>query len=172
MVAARHSDRMRVGVMLERRRIAHAWQDYAWHSVAIVPGAAPIDSPRLLSEGDGWARYHAATLDVELFTSETEGYRYNLSQAQPVVYALWRTEHDDPESQPSVFHVTVCPYEAEDYLDTGDVIVEGVPMPEVIALWVADYVARYHVDAPFAKRKRRRSPDGKRGETPVEDEIG
>ena len=167
----KNSERMRVGVMLERHRIAHAWQEHAWRALAIVPGAPDIAEPRLLGEGEGWARYHAATLDIELFASETEGYRYNLSQTEPVVYALWRTENDEPDGRPAVFHVTVCPYEAQDYLDGDDVTVEGLPMPEVIALWVAGYVARHHVDAPFEKRRRRPHPDGKQ-RIPIEGDEG
>jgi len=168
----KNSERMRVGVMLERRRIVHPWQDYVWRALAVVPGAPDIAAPRCLGEGEGWARYHAATLDIELFPSETEGYRYNLSQAAPVVYALWRSENDEPEGRPAVFHVTVCPYEAQDYLDGGDVVVEGLPMPEAIALWMAGYVARHHVDEPFEKRRRRPSPDGKRRVAVEGDELG
>ena len=158
----KNSERMRVGVMLERHRIAHAWQEHAWRALAIVPGAPDIPEPRLLAEGEGWARYHATTLDIELFASETEGYRYNLSQAKPVVYALWRNENDEPDGRPAVFHVTVCPYEAQDYLDGDDVTVEGLPMPEAVALWLAGYVSRHHVDEPFEKRRHRPHPDGKK----------
>ena len=157
----KNSERMRVGVVLERRRIAHAWQEYGWRALAIVPGAPDIAEPRLLGEREGGTRYHAATLDIELFAGETEGYRYNLSQTAPVVYTLWRAENGEPDGLPTVFHVTVCPYEAQDYLDGDDVTVEGLPMPEAIALWVAGYVARHHVDEPFEKRPRRPHPDGK-----------
>src|SRR5260221_1021411 len=95
---------MRVGVMLERRRILHPWQDYAWRALAVVPGAPDIPAPRCLGEGEGWARYQAATLDIELFPSETDGYRYNLSQAAPVVYAPWLSVNDQPEGRLGVFH--------------------------------------------------------------------
>lgn len=151
----KNSERLRVGVVLERRHIAHPWQEYAWRA-AVVPGAADIVAPFLLQQGDGWARYHAATLDIELFPRETEGYRYNLSQAQPAVYVLWRHENEDSERQPEVFHVTVCPYEAQDYLDTGDVVVEAVALPDLVAHWMRSYIARHHVDEPFEKRRRKR----------------
>jgi hypothetical protein len=161
-VAARpkNSERLRAGVVLERRRIAHPWQDSTWRAVAIVPGAPDIAAPVLLGQGDGWARYHVATLDIEIFPGETEGYRCNLSQHRPVVYALWRNESGDPEGMPQLFHVTVCPYEAQDYLDGGDVVVEGIAMPELVALWLQSYIARYHVEVPFEKRRRKsHAPD-------------
>jgi len=84
------SERLRVGIFLERRHIAHPWQEHAWHAAGIAPGAPELAAPRLLQQGPGWARYHMATLDIELFPGETEGYRYNLSQQRPVVYVLWR----------------------------------------------------------------------------------
>ena len=168
----KHSERMRVGIVLERHRIDHPWQEQAWRGAALGPGAPDIAAPRLLAEGEGWQRYHLATLDIELHRGETEGYRYNLSQAEPVVYTLWRLPNEDPASCPEPFHVTVCPYEAQDYLDGGDVVVEGARMPEAVALWLAGYVARHHVDAPFEKRRRKPHPDGKRRQPVEEDELG
>src|SRR3972149_3985272 len=35
----RNSENMRVGVVVERRRIDHPWQEYSWRPVEIVPGA-------------------------------------------------------------------------------------------------------------------------------------
>ena len=168
----KHSERLRVGIILERRRIDSRWQEHAWRATAVVAGAPDIAAPLLLARGEGFERYHFATLDIEIHRSETEGYRYNLSQAEPVVYAMWRLSAEDPAAWPDLFHVTVCPYEAQDYLDGGDVIVEGVPMPEAVALWLAGYVARHHVDAPFEKRPRRRQTEGRRMAPIEEDDLG
>lgn len=166
----KNSERLRVGVLLERRHIAHPWQEYAWHAAGVIPGAPDIAGPRLLHQGEGWARYHMATLDIELFPRETEGYRFNLSQAQPVVYVLWRHENEDTEQQPEVFHVTVCPYEAQDYQDGGDVVVEAVTLPDLVAHWMRFYIARHHVDEPFEKRRRKGHEAA--GEAIEEDELG
>jgi hypothetical protein len=175
LASIKDSERLRVGVLLERQHIAHPWQEYAWHAAGIVPGAAEIAAPRLVQQDEGWARYHIATLDIELFPRETEGYRYNLSQQRPVVYVLWRHADEDIGQQPEVFHVTVCPYEAQDYLDGGDVMVEGVPIPDVVAHWMQGYIARHHVDAPFEKRRRKRhaATNNQWGEPAIEeDEFG
>jgi hypothetical protein len=169
------SERLRVGIFLERRHIAHPWQEHAWHAAGIAPGAPELATPRLLQQGPGWARYHMATLDIELFPRETEGYRYNLSQQRPVVYVLWRHADEDLRQEPAVFHVTVCPYEAQDYLDGGDVMVEGVPIPDLVAHWMRGYIARHHVDAPFEKRRRKRhAPTNNQSGEPAieEDEFG
>jgi hypothetical protein len=155
VTAVRNSERLRLGVVLERRRIAHPWQEHAWRPVSVVPGGPEVGAPRLLQSGEGWEHFHVATLDLELFPRETEGYRYNLSQARPVVYLLWRNGEASAAGWPDLFHVTVCPYEAQDYLDTGDVTVEGVAMPGAVAHWIADFVARHHVDERFEKRRRK-----------------
>jgi hypothetical protein len=153
---ARDSERLRVGIVLERQRIANPWQEHAWQAVEVVPGAPDIAAPLPLQQEEGRARWHMATLDIELFPGETEGYRFNLSQAQPAAYVLWRHADEDIAQQPEVFHVTVCPYEAQDYLDGGDVAVEAVRLPDLVAQWMRGFIARHHVDAPFEKRRRKR----------------
>jgi hypothetical protein len=151
----RQSERLAVGVVLERRHIAHIWQEYVWHPVAVLPSAPAVAEPRLLRQGEGWDWYHMATLELELFPRETDGYRHNLLQTRPLVYVLWRHPQEDPEGWPVPFHVTVCPYEAQDYLDGGDVVVEGVAMPETVAQWLQDFISRHPVDEPFEKRRRK-----------------
>ena len=146
-------ERVRLGVVFERRHIGHPWQEWRWRPVAVIPGAAALAEPVLLREGEGWAWYHLATLDLELHPGETGDYRLALSQPQPLVHVLW---HCDADDLPEPFHVTVCHSETQDYLDGADVIAEGVPMPEPIEALLHDYVRAYHVDVPF--RKRRRTP--------------
>ncbi|MDE2167653.1 MAG: DUF3305 domain-containing protein [Alphaproteobacteria bacterium] len=140
--------------MFERRRIDHPWQEWRWKPVAVIPGAAGIAEPKLLREEDGWTWYQLATLDLELFPGETADYRLNLSQKQPMVYVLWRSEISEPENRPEPFHVTVCHTETQDYLDGGDVVAEGVPMPDAVRAILQDYVRAHHVDMVFKKRKR------------------
>lgn len=148
------SETMQVGIVLERRRIESRWQDHVWQPVSVIPGAAPADGFRLLQGGKGWAQYLAATLPIELHRTETDGYRHNLSQTRPMVYVILRKEEGAFEDAPRPFKATVCPYEAQGYSESGGDAVEPVPMPDVIAAWVQDYVARHHVDRPFVKRKR------------------
>jgi Protein of unknown function (DUF3305) len=147
-------ERVGLGIVFERRRIAHPWQEWRWQPVAVIPGAAAVGEPRLLREGDGWAWYHLATLELELVAGETTDYRLNLSQPQPQVYVLWRPESATPDEMPAPFHVTVCHSETQDYLDGGDVRAEGVAMPEAVTALLDAFVRAYHVDVPFRKRKR------------------
>lgn len=163
-----------VGIVLKRRRSNHPWQDHVWQAAEIVAGIPPADEWRLLRDGDGETTYLAGTRPLRLFRGETEGYLLNLSQHVPMVYVVLRRAEDDPERPLRPFHVTVCPTEAQDYLD-GDDLVEAVPMPPVIAGWLQDFVRRFHVDRPFEKRGRKErdarrradsGPDGPAGRMP------
>lgn len=147
-------ERMPLGIVLERRRSASPWQDYVWRPLSVIPGAPPLNgAPRLLREGEGWAQFHAATVELELHRSDTEGYRLNLSQEPP---RLWVALRDGESGEPVPFFVTACAHEAEVYQVSGSEIVETVPMPvEVLAL-VRDFIDQHHVDVPFEKRERKR----------------
>ena len=149
-----------LGVVLERRRIDHPWQDFDWRPVTVIPGAPALDPEgawRMLAEGEDWVHYHSGTLTLELFRRETEGYKVNLSNDPPRVFVILRSGEDMGSAHDVVpFLVTACPYEAQDYLDSGEDIVEGVPMPDVVLAWVHDFVDKHHVDEPFKKRKQKR----------------
>jgi hypothetical protein len=63
----------------------------------------------------------------------------------------------DPTADPHgvvVRHVTLSPGDAEAYMDS-ETTVDAVPIPDPVAAWLADYVAAFHVDEVFRKRKRK-----------------
>lgn len=150
---------MPVSVVIERRASKSQWQGDLWRPIGVLP-KADAERGRLLVSGEGWAQFHGGTLDLELFRGETEGYRTNLSQDPPVVFVVLR--HNDDESgelEYEPFLVTVCPYEAMGYAAGGDDIVEGVPMPREVTIWVSEFVAAHHVEVPFKKRKNKPHED-------------
>jgi hypothetical protein len=156
---------MPISVVVERRAADNRWSDHSWRPVGVLPRAAP-ERGRLLAEGDGWAQFQSGSLDLELFRGETEGYLTNLSQNPPVVYVVLRRNEEGGTLEFEPFLATVCPYEAMGYSAAGDEIIEGVPMPPEIMLWVRDFVARHHVDQPFLKRKNKRHKDDYGGRQP------
>lgn len=148
-----------LGVVVERRRIDHPWKDHDWRPVAVIAGAPAMDPAgpwTLLREGDGWAQFHAGTLPLELYRSETEPYRVNLSQEPPRVFVVLRARPDNAEGHELIpFLVTADPFEAQNYLNSGEEVVEPVAMPlEVLAL-VRDFVEVHHVETVFTKRQRK-----------------
>lgn len=145
-----------LGIVVERRKSQSRWAEFSWRAVAVIPGAPEIDDWSTLREGDDWTHFHIATLPLELFPKETEGYRYNLSCDPPVVFVVLREGEEAGEHDIEPALVTVCPYEAQDYLDTGEDQVDSVEMPDAVRAWVATFVERHHVDEPFKKRTRKR----------------
>ena len=155
---------MPLGVVVERREVDNPWQDHVWRPVAVIPGAAsrdPCGEWLRLSGGAEVARYHAGTLPLELFRKETEGYKVNLSQTPPRLFVALRSGDDmDCDHDIVPFLVTACPYEAQDYLDSGEEQVEAVAMPDDVIAFVQAYIDQHHVDEPFYKRKRKRHDTG------------
>ncbi len=143
-----------LGVVVERRDSESPWQDYEWTAVAVIPWAPPVDEWRVLAEAPGRVRYLAGTLPLELHVKETEGYRLNLATGLPTVFVVLRYD-DEAEAGIVPFLATVSPYEAQNCLDGDEDLVEPVPMPDVVKDWLADFIANYHVDEPFKKRKRK-----------------
>jgi hypothetical protein len=148
------SESMPVGIVLEKRRSDHPWEDHYWIPVGVAPGAPQIDQWREIGKGDGWVRYHAGTLPLEIYKDETEDYRYNLANDPPSVYVVLRDD-DDAEAEPMPFKLTVSPSEAQAYLDAEEHLLEAVEMPELVQHWLTAFVERYHVDQPVYKRKRK-----------------
>lgn len=151
---------MPLGVVIERRDIDSPWEDCVWRPVAVIPGAPEVDEWKVVNRGKGWIQYHAGTLPLELHRKETAAYRYNLASQPPVIYVVLRHGEEAGEREVEPFLVTASPNEAQDILDAGDDIVEGVPMPEVIMAWAQAFVDQHHVDEPHYKRERKRlDPD-------------
>lgn len=158
---------MSLGVIVERRKIDNPWQDYAWRPIAIVPNSMPTEGWKELHSGENWVHFHAATLDLELFRGETEGYKTNLSQSPPQIFVVLRPGETAEEMEVEPFHVTACPYEAMGYYESGDEIVEGVLMPEELMAWVQTFIDAYHVDEPFLKRRNKRHKDREQQKGPA-----
>ena len=109
-------------------------------------------------------------MPLELFRKETESYLVALSSPVPSVYVIMRETEDDEAEWPYEIHmVTASAYEAQDYTDTGEDIVEAVKMPDDLVAWVREFVERHHVEEKFVKRKRDRLrvEDEKFGQEPL-----
>ena len=143
-----------LGVVIAREDIDSKWQDHVWRPIGILPGAPPVGDWRELQRGEGWVHYHAATVPLELFRKETEGYKYNLEMREPSIFIVFSGEEDEENDRPvSVHLVTASPYEAADYLDSGEQLVETVAMPPELFALVSAFVGEHHVEEKFKKRK-------------------
>ena len=151
---------MPVGVVVRRSAGVTKWASWAWSVVGVFPGASPLEEWRVLRRDRGLTDFHAATVPLELHRSETEAYKFALSARTPCVYVVLRSAVAEFELE--VLLATASPYEAQDYLDSGEEIVEAVPMSRGLIAWIRDFVDRHHVDREFIKRKRDRVEIGRK----------
>ena len=161
---------MPVGIVLRRAPGVTRWAKWVWTATAVLPGAAEARWLLMRQEGDV-CEYHAATLLLELHGAEAEGYLQGLTSAIPSLYVVLRTGEDAAEAPDDCpfapLLVTASPYEAQDYADSGEEIVEKVPMPHGLVAWVRDFALEHHEEEVFKKRRR----DTSRVDA-VEDGIG
>lgn len=145
---------MPLGVVMRRAPGVTRWATWAWKAVAVLPGAGPAFWKELRC-ADQVTDYHAATLTLELHGAETEAYLHGLSSREPSIYVVFRESSGDDCPLQAVL-VTASPYEAQDYADNGEDIVEKVPMPAGLIAWVRDFATNYHKEEEFKKRRRDR----------------
>ncbi len=145
---------MPIGIVVRKTPGVTRWAKWSWRVVAILPGAGPASWRELRREGEA-VEYHAATLTVDLWSTDTEAYLVGLSAKTPSVVVVLRETSDLNSEIPfEPVIVTASPYEGQDYLDSGDGLIEAVPMPLGMIGWVYDFVQEHHVEEPFIKRKR------------------
>ena len=144
---------MPIGIVLRRRPGVTRWVPWHWTAVAVLPGAGATEWRELRREGDV-VEYHGATLPLELHGAETEAYLNGLSADIPSLYVVMRETEEDGDYPLDVLLVTASPYEAQDYTDSGEEIVEKVPMPHGLVAWVRDFVEQFHEHEVFVKRVR------------------
>lgn len=145
-----------VGVIVERTRGAGPWTDYLWHPAAVLTGVPETPPWTVLSHNEDRTTFYAGSAEIELYRTETGNYRDNLI-ADPSL--LWISlpsaeEADPPFGAPAV---TVDPAEGEAWAGAPDLLVDAVPMPDLIRDSVAAFVAQHHVEREFSKRQRNRA---------------
>ena len=171
MSATRPHGRIPVGVVVERCKATSPWLDSVWRSVALLcglPDAAPWTA---LDTAQDAATFYMGAAEIELYRSETDHYRANLASGAPSVWVALRPTGALPAYE--LFAVTADPSEGESFTQSGDDLVDAVPMPEAVRQIVETFVAEHHVERPIYRRKRNRAdPEAlaRRGPTPKDRE--
>lgn len=155
----------KIGVVLRRRVIDNPWIDHMWSPVTIleqVPETAPWT---VLSQEADATVYYAGCASIDLFSTDTANYRDNLADGAPRVWVALRRQ--DGGSELELTKVTADPTEGEAMFESGTDVIGTVPMPLVIASWIAAFVDEFHVEQVFHKRKRdRANVDPRKGGDP------
>jgi hypothetical protein len=145
---------MPVGIILRRARGATRWAKWIWSVTGLLPGAGAGNWLVLGTEGDA-TDYHAATVSLTLYRTDTEAYLTSLNGVPPSVFVILRPIAGDAEGRPEVLTITASAYEAQDYADNGEDIVERVQMPDGLRAWIGQFTQVHHTEEAFIKRKRR-----------------
>ena len=109
----------------------------------------------MLKEDGETTSFYAGGTHIELFPTETAFYRDNLATGEPLLWVVLRPSQGVWPYE--LFKVTADPREGEALTETGADLVEMIAMPDAIAAEIAGFVARYHIERPFMKRKRDRA---------------
>ena len=139
-----------LGIVVRRAPGVTAWVKWTWTAIAVLPGAGPADWREIARDGEA-IEYHAATVTLELFRTDTEAYLSGLSTREPAIYVVMR---DGARDHPEVVLATVSPYDAQDYADSGDEMIDKVAMPQGLVDWIKTFISQHHEDEVFIKRKR------------------
>jgi len=141
-LASEKSVSMPLGIVLRRVPGVTRWVRHVWKAVAVLPGAQDASWRELRRDGDA-VEYHAATVPLELFRTDTEAYLHGLSAKTPSIYVVMReSAGEDPLE---IVLATASPYEAQDY------------MPEGLVAWIRDFIHLHHEDEVFVKRRRNKA---------------
>lgn len=149
-------DTIPVGIIVRRTPGVTRWAAWSWRVSALLPGAGPADWRELRREGDA-VEFHAATMTLELFSSDTQGYVVSLASKTPCLYVVMSEDESADAKLPwKPELVTASAFEGQGYAESGEVLVERVPIPLPLISFIRDFVQAHHVEEAFVKRKRDR----------------
>jgi len=144
-----------VGVIVERRQTTSPWCQFVWRPVAVLAGVP--DAPawtRLAEDGDALT-FYAGPAEIALYRSETDSYRRNLGSGAPAIWVMLNATGGEP---PYVIGgATVDPAEGEAWTESGQAIVEPVPIPDALREVIGAFASRFPGQPVFVKRQRDRA---------------
>jgi hypothetical protein len=147
--------RIPLGVVVERRKANSPWADVLWRPVAVLAGLPDAAAWTPLALDGDRVTYYAGPAEIELYRSEADNYRRNLSTEVPSLWVALQATGDEPPYE--IAFVTADPAEGEGLTEPGQAIVEAVAMPEAVRGVVAAFLEQCPVGQTFVKRKRDRA---------------
>ncbi len=158
------------GVLAERRKSVSRWATDYWIPVGVTPAFSGLSEGEVLLSDDNVTRYFMGVTEISCHATETEAYVHNFNSRAPALFVALRRSVDDAHPLPWFVHaVTASPYEAQDFEDSGEDIIERIAMPADIEATIKEFVDHYHREEEFRKRRRDRVDveDQKFGKEPI-----
>ena len=148
-----HTEALRVGVVMQRRRLDNRWQSHQWRPLEIVADAGLPPGLHCLRDDDADSRWLHTGFEVALYSDEGEGYQLNVDAPQPCWFIMWRMDERDGMEFALPKSVTLSYNEAARLMDGGEQV-DTLPLSDEIRARVAAFAAEHY--RPEAKRKRRK----------------
>ncbi len=156
MTEHRDSQRVPVGVVVERRRGVTPWSDWVWRPVAVLLDLPDAEAWTVLRDEGDATLFYAGAADLVLYPTDTDNYRHTLEQAPPRLWVVLQPAESTPLGW-RLQAVTVDAGEAELHGESASAVMEALPLPAPLVVLLEDYIARHHKDRGFHKRKRDRA---------------
>ena len=144
-----------VAVVVERRPATSPWAQFVWRPVAILTGVPQATAWTQVGHDGDAATFYAGQVEIALYRSEADNYRRNLGSGAPAIWVMLQATHGEPPYD--ICGVTADPAEAEGWTESGQAIVEPVPMPQALREKIAAFAARFPPQPAFVKRQRDRA---------------
>jgi len=142
---------LRLGVLALRCPPVTRWSTGELRPLMVLPSEPATPPGTRLATEEGAETWYLGARDMVLWSGDAGHHRDNLVSGRPSVWVALRGT--DPAAA-EIVALTVDPYEGEGLASAPDLIVEAVPMPEVVARTLAAFAEAHFVDMPFKKRKR------------------
>jgi len=145
-------EQMPVSVIMERRPSSHAWVDYTYKAIGVIPGETqPAGSVRKMIEENGVQQYLYSGFEIKLYVDECEGYYHNLMSPHPGCYVV-ASNTDDPDAIPTPYLVSLSFDHVHAYLE-GDELVYAVDIPAELYKWTEAFILTHYIATKKFKRK-------------------
>ena len=154
-MTARVVERTTLGVVLDRHHDGQGWSGPRWSVVDVLPGRVDVPAWTSIAEQTGWRRYYAGPVILELFAGAAAEYWRNLASSRPALYVILRRDRAEPGVR--LLGATVDPGEVEVHANSGDDLIEALPLPPFLAAWLWSFVDRHYVERPLHRRQRDRA---------------
>jgi hypothetical protein len=148
-----HTEALRVGVVMQRRRLDNRWQSHQWRPLEIVADAGLPPGIHSLRDDDADSRWLHTGFEVALYSDEGEGYHLNVNAPEPCWFIMWRMDEQDGAEFALPKTVTLSYNEAARLMDGGEQV-DTLPLSSDMIERVAAFAAEHYRPEPKHKRRK------------------
>ena len=156
---------VRLAIVMERVSTDNRWQSYRWQPIGALGDTEVSGSaPQTIVRHDDLLQRVYPGMELTLFKDEAEGYYLNITSPEPRLFVMWRVNEDklETEEEAEPFMLTVSYNEAARWMDAQEKV-DGIPLPQPLLPWVAEFVEQHYKPEGKKQRVRPKSFESKEG---------